>query len=264
MSTFYASFGSLDRAKGAVHELVSGGVDPDDLSLVSCKHGDANGEMRELVSSVGDATVFVGRNDDPIRDFPVSRRADITELTSIEMSRLSPIDTSNKDTDVDSFDQMEDSQNEYELQIHTHDGISQGTHEGDEIALSLITGFPTPVPTLDDVKPGDLARQEQFDDRIETIEIPGFGVVVGGGLLATAALDFVRQDGSCDADGLVAQLKDEGVPEDVAKNLQSAFQKGDSILAVLVTPGAINEDAVEEIAERNGGLNFGLFDAPRY
>ena len=155
---------------------------------------------------------------------------------------------------------MEDSQNEYELQIRPRDGISYSTHEKDDLALTVTTGFPTAVPTLDDVSPGAFAQQDQFGDRVETIDIPGFGRVVGGGLLATAALDFAKKDGSCNSEGLVAQLKEEGVPDDVAKELQSAFQKGEAILAVVVTPGEINEDAVEEIAERNGGQNFGLFD----
>ena len=76
--------------------------DPDDLSLVSCRPDEAEGEMREISGTVGDATAFVGRSDDPARDFSIPRRADITELTSTEMSRLNPIDTSNADTDVDS------------------------------------------------------------------------------------------------------------------------------------------------------------------
>ena len=264
MSTFYASFDSLNRAQAAVFELVNGGVDPDDLSLVVCRPDLEGSQMSDIVRSVGDATAFVGRSDDPDPSFPLPRMADVTELTSVEMDPVSPIDTSDSDTDVDSVDQMEDSQDAYERQISPKGGISHSTHEMDDIALTVTRGYPTAVPTLDDVRPWDLAEEEQFEDRIETIQIPGFGVVVGGGQLATAALDFGKHEGSCNADGLVSQFLDEGVPDAVAKDLQFAFLKGESILAVVVTPGEVNEDAVEEIAERHGGRNFGLYDAPRY
>jgi hypothetical protein len=187
--------------------------------------------------------------------------ADITELTSIEMSRISPIDTSNADTDVDSVDQMEDSQEEYELEIHPRGGVSQGSHEMDDVALTVTTGFPTPVPTQDNLQ-DPFPVQEQLESQFETIEIPGFGIVAGGGLLATTALDFAKEPGNLKS--IIDQLKDEGVPDDVANDLQTAFHNGEAILAVVVTPGEINEDAVEEIAERYGGHNFGLFDAPRY
>ncbi len=268
MSTFYATFESWDRAKGAVQELLNGGVDPGDLSLVACRT-DAQGngvigEMRELPSTVGDATVYIGRKDDPARDFPIARGADLTELTSTEMSRLSPVDTSNSDTNVEAFEQMEDSQNEYELQIRPKGGISYGMHDRDTEDLEALIGFPTPVPTEDALSSGVFKQQEQFDDSLETIEIEGFGTIAGGGLLATAALDFAKTDGSCNAEGLVKGLEEEGVPQDVARDVQSAFHKGAAVLAVVVTPGVLNEDAVEEIAERHGAHNVGLFDAPRY
>jgi hypothetical protein len=267
MSTFYATFRSLDKAKEAVHELLNGGVDPDDLSLVCCHRQAAQegalGEMHELPSTVGDATAFVGRADDPAQDLPLPRPS-TAELTSLEMSRLSPVDTSDSDTDVDSIDQMEDSQEEYEAEIQPRAGISYSTHEKDDLALAVLTGFPTGVPVQDELSLGELAQEEQFDDSLEVIEIDGFVTIAGGGLLATAALDFAKSEGCCCAKGLARELQDDGVPAEVAGDLQEAFHRGDAVLAVAITPGVLNEDAVEEIAERHGGLNVGLFDAPRY
>jgi hypothetical protein len=264
MSTFYASFQSLGKAQSAVHELISGGVDPGDLSLVACLNGDESGPMRETAASVGDATAFVGRKDDPDRDSIYQHHAGIEELETTEFSRLSPLDTSNIATDVESIDQMDDPQTEMELESRPWGGISQGRHEMDEVALSVTTGFPTMVKEMDDLYPGELGLQEQNEDSIEKIEIPGYGIVIGGGLMATAALDFAKSGGSCPSQGLVDQLTDDGVPKGVARKLHSAFASGQAVLAVLITPGELNEEAVEEIAERHGAHNFGLFDAPRF
>ncbi|HWD38064.1 MAG TPA: hypothetical protein VG944_04395, partial [Fimbriimonas sp.] len=119
-------------------------------------------------------------------------------------------------------------------------------------------------PMTDEVTAPEFEREEQYESALETLEIPGIGLVQGGGSLATAALDFAKLDGSCNVSGLVEQLTDDGVPQEAAHELQNQFRQGRAILAVVITPGELNEDAVEEIAERNGAQAQGLFDAPRY
>lgn len=264
MSTFYATFLSLERAEAAFFELVDGGSDPDDLSLVVRRSDSETGPMRDEAGSVGDATSFVGRSDDPHPDELVPERIAIENLTTLEASRISPVDTSDRTTDVDSVDQMDDSQEEFELEARPYAGISQGTHEADDVALAALTGFPTLITPLDEPAQSDFHRQDQAEEAIERIEIPGYGMVMGGGQLATAALDLFKNEGACPCIGLVNELIDDGVPEEEARDIHAAFKRGETILAVAVNPGELNEDAVEEIAERHGGRNLGLFDAPRY
>jgi hypothetical protein len=95
---------------------------------------------------------------------------------------------------------------------------------------------------------------------LEIIEIPKFGMVIGSGALATAALDF--SNGRLHS--LVGYLTDEGVPQEMAQIYQESFEAGQAILAVEVTPGKIDEGIIESIAERHGALNGELYDAPRY
>jgi len=267
MSTFYATFSNWKQARSAVDEFVNGGVSPDDLSLVVCKKGALDGEahpIREYATTVGDATAFVGRKDDPTRNIAPPPHVDITNYAATEMSRLSPVDTSNSDTDVDSVDQMEDSQSEMEAMMSPHDGVSNSAHEKDDLALTVLTGFPTAASNFSEDTWDPFLEAEQNSDGLETIVIPGVGVVIGGGALATAALDFVSGDEHCGSESLVAQLIDEGVPHEMAKDFQRHFASGDAILAIAVTPGILNEGAVEEIASRNGAENGELYDAPRY
>ncbi|HWD37361.1 MAG TPA: hypothetical protein VG944_00810, partial [Fimbriimonas sp.] len=150
MSTYFATFADWNQAQAAVHELVNGGVSPDDLSLIICRQS-LGSSIRGDQGSVGDATYFVGRQDDPVRSGPLPKHPDVSELTTIEQSNVSPIDTSDIATDVESIDQMDDSQEEAELQTRPRMGISQGEHEVDDLALTLVTGFPTTPPMTDEV-----------------------------------------------------------------------------------------------------------------
>lgn len=273
MSTFYASFRDVRVARAAVDELVRGGVRPDDLSLVAHKSNvapedrgiDDQRQMREVVGSVGDATAVVGRRDDPRSDDLVPPSTDYTDYSMNVASPMMGIDTSSIGTDVETVDQADDSQEEANLSIYPENETSQSEHELDDIALTLHTGFPTPVPIIEDnVRDTETPVQDQLDEQLETIIVPGFGMIMGGGPLATAALDFINPEGKADSGAIIAHLKDEGVPETRARVYRDAFEQGGAILAVLITPGSVKEGVVEQIAERHQADNPALYDAPRY
>lgn len=267
MSTYYATFNEIRQARGFLDELVREGVSPDDISLIA-RRADANAdsaaEMTERVRSVGDATVFVGRSDDPRRDDLVPPSLAGADMTTLEMSNLNPVDTSNSATDVDSVDQMDDSQEEMDKMTYPRRSISQSEHERDDVSMATITGFPTSAPVIDDVIDADTPLQDQMADSFETIEVPGFGIVAGGGALATAALDFANPENPAGTDRLVDFLKDEGIPEPRAKDLCEAFDAGRAFVAVAVNPGDVNEQAVERIADRYQVADAQLYDAPRF
>lgn len=261
MSTYYATFADHQRAKDALRELLRGGVRPDDASLLL--PGDTVADTRDLTAggSVGDATYYIGRDDDPPRDIPNAEGdgGRFSPLTEAVAGNLSGIDTSDRSKTGDSVNQMDDSQSEAEGMLQPHNGISQSTHEVDDIALAVTTGFPTDIPTLEKLSPGDLELQDQNEEGLEALDVDGFGAVLGNGALATAALG----DGSVEP-RLEAFFKDDGVPAASADELLAALREGHALLAVVATPGEIDEPAVEAIATRNGGTDRGLFDAPRF
>ena len=256
MSTYYATFADHQRAKDALRELLRGGVRPDDASLLL--PGDSAADASDLTAyaSVGDASYRVGRADDPAgtldRDDPVD------EMTTIAQSAVSGIDTSNSAYTGDTVDQMDDSQSVAEDSLYPYRGISQSTHEKDDLALAVTNGMPTPVPVIDDVKDGG-EMQDQNEEAMEALDIPGFGSALGNGGLATAALG----EGSVEP-RLTDFLKDDGVPGSAIDDLLGALRAGHGLLAVVATPGEIDEPTVEAIAARNGGTDRGMFDAPRY
>jgi len=256
MSTYYATFANHQQAKDALRELLRGGVRPDDASLLL--PGDSVADTTDLSAggTVGDASYLVGRSDDPAA--PAFRDDPLVEMTTIEGSRINGIDTSDSAFTGDTVDQTDDSQDGAEDMLYPRRGISQSVHELDDLALTVTTGLPTPIPEIDDIQDGD-EMQDQNEEGLEAFDVPGFGAVLGSGSLATAAL------GEGDLDHrLSAFLEDDGMPTAVIDELIVTLHKGEAVLAIVATPGEIDEPAVEEIAQRNGGTDLGLFDAPRY
>ena len=256
MSTYYATFADHQRAKDALRELLRGGVRPDDASLLLPNDTVADTADISSGGTVGDASYLVGRDDDPAA--PAFRQDPVDDATTIEASRISGVDTSNRAFTGDSVDQMDDSQDVAEDMIYPRRGISQSEHEMDDLALTVTSGFPTPVPEIDDVRDGD-EMQDQNEEGLEALDVPGFGAALGNGALATAALG----DGSVEP-RLKAFFEDDGVPAETAEDLLSCLRDGEALLAIVATPGEIDEPTVEAIAVRNGGTDRGLFDAPRF
>lgn len=256
MSTYYATFANHQQAKDALRELLRGGVRPDDASLLL--PGDSVADTADLSAggTVGDASYLVGRADDPAA--PAFRQDPLVELTTIEASRISGVDTSDSAFTGDTVDQMDDSQDVSEDSLYPRRGISQSEHEMDDLALTVTTGLPTPVPEIDDIRDGD-EMQDQNEEGLEAFDVPHFGAVLGNGALATAALG----DGNMEQ-RMSAFLEDDGMPTAAVDELIVALHAGNAVLAIVATPGEIDESAVEEIARRNGGVDLGLFDAPRY
>ena len=259
MSTFFASFDDLQSARNMLDELVRGGVRPDDVSLVTRQVVNNDRPM-----SVGDATAFVGRKDDPVVDSLIPpHNKNLADLsTTVQAMGTMGIDTSHIGDDVESVDQNDDSQWASEGMLEPPRMTSQSEHERDDLGYALLTGFPTTVPLQDDVIDSEGGRQDQFSESLEVVSIPGGGTVIGGGALATAGIDAVGLSG--DVSGLEAFLRDEGLGREAVEEFCCALGDNKVLVAVGVAPGEVREEAIESIAERWGAKNGCLFDAPRF
>ncbi|MEZ0324311.1 MAG: hypothetical protein ACAH95_00250 [Fimbriimonas sp.] len=256
MSTYFATFESLQSARNMLDELVRSGVRPDDVSLVTRQ---ASEQVEP--ASVGDATAFVGREDDPDQEL-LAERKNLSDLSNAVQGNISGIDTSDVATNVESVDQGDDSQSLSEDMLEPPRMTTQSEHERDDLGLTRLTGFPTTVPMLDDIKDAEGARMDQMAEGLEMMSIPGAGTIVGGGALATAALDAIGPTQS--TEGLMAFLRDEGLSDDLARSYCEALGRNLVLVAVNVPVGAVREDAIEQIAERWGACDGGLVDAPRF
>lgn len=233
MSTFYATFSDLESAKGVVRSLLASGMTSDDVSVVARVAHGINGTFGEISETgrLADATTLVGRSDDPA-DFGQVRGPGLQPESAIGGG----IATITSDDDVSEVSEMDDSQSAAE----------------DMNSPLMAARTPAPEPDHD------------ADDSLEAVTIPGFGVVLGSGALATAALVFANHVETEGLGELEMFLRSEGVPAVTAAELVLVVHGGGAIISVAIAPADTNPMMVEEVAMRNGATSANLFDGLRF
>jgi len=89
--------------------------------------------------------------------------------------------------------------------------------------------------------------------------IPGVGLVLGGGAMATAFAGMVGTIGAgAVAGAVVGYLKDQGVPEEAITVYRDTFDKGGAILAVAV-PAEFNRADIEAVLAKYGASNVEMY-----
>ena len=114
---------------------------------------------------------------------------------------------------------------------------------------------------LDAVRGAGIGLGVGLTAALVSITIPGFGIVAGGGALATA----IAGTASATAAGAVAgaalsYLKEAGIPENTAAELLKAYENGWAIVVVEIPDGALDYDAAELILRRYDAKNINAVD----
>lgn len=86
---------------------------------------------------------------------------------------------------------------------------------------------------------------------LASLFIPGYGVVVGGGALATAlAAAAGTAAGGAVAGGATGYLKDMGVPEEAAADFDRTIRNDGAIIVVHLTAGGTVETEIRQILDK--------------
>lgn len=93
---------------------------------------------------------------------------------------------------------------------------------------------------------------------VASLFIPGFGLVTGGGALATAATAmFGTAVGGAVAGGVGGFLEDQGVDKVVAVDAERALKNGQALVIVGAPSGKLTELDITEILNKYGAERFG-------
>ena len=88
---------------------------------------------------------------------------------------------------------------------------------------------------------------------LASILIPGVGLIVGGGALATALIGAAGATvAGAAAGGVVGYLKDQGVPEEESQRFSNVYEQGGAILNVSAPSGDIDGASIETILNKYG------------
>jgi hypothetical protein len=269
MSTFYAVFQDPAKGRLAVMALLGQGVPTDDISLVARGDRTAFGKAptpEETGSRpMADATSFVNTANDPVID-EMSPQGSMSEMkyAAVESPIGGGISTGSPSDAGGTVDESDDSQWLAEDNLEPGVSASQGDREVHDLELAIDTGFPTKTMGLDGTSKSSVPAIEDLERSIDAIDIPGFGVVIGSGPLATAVLDYGDGDPSDDMPEMMKYFRDEGVPDETAHSYLDFLDKGQAILAVGLVPGEVESLLVEAVADEFGAFASATFDAPRY
>ncbi|HEY4002454.1 MAG TPA: hypothetical protein VGO93_26520 [Candidatus Xenobia bacterium] len=88
---------------------------------------------------------------------------------------------------------------------------------------------------------------------IASLIIPGFGIVIGGGALATAIGSAVGTTAAgAIAGGVEGFMVDQGVPEKVATTYREALEHGQGMLALTLPSGKLEAGEAQEVVAKYG------------
>jgi hypothetical protein len=91
---------------------------------------------------------------------------------------------------------------------------------------------------------------------LASLFVPGVGLVVGGGALATAIGGAVGATAAgAVAGGVTGYLKDQGVPEAVATDYEAALKQGGALLSVSVPSGDVGAVTVQDVLTKYNAQN---------
>ena len=93
---------------------------------------------------------------------------------------------------------------------------------------------------------------------LASLMIPGFGLVTGGGALATAMIGLAGATaGGAVAGGVAGFMQDQGVPERIALDSEAAWKNGHALLVVQCPTGKLGEFEVREIFSKYHAVDYG-------
>mgnify|MGYP003610864842 CR=1 FL=1 len=96
---------------------------------------------------------------------------------------------------------------------------------------------------------------------LASLVIPGFGLVTGGGALATALAGLAGATvGGAIAGGVAGYLQDQGVPHRIATDSEEALKNGRAVIAVTCPSGKLGEFEVREIINKYNADTYGRAD----
>ncbi|MDQ2986694.1 MAG: hypothetical protein M3R13_08215 [Armatimonadota bacterium] len=95
---------------------------------------------------------------------------------------------------------------------------------------------------------------------LASLAIPGFGLVLGGGALATALAGAAGATAAgAVAGGVTGYLKDQGMPEHAAEAYKEDFERGGAVLAVTAPSNDVGVATAEDLLDKYGATNISAY-----
>jgi hypothetical protein len=251
--TIYAMFGDHAAAERAAGALMDHGVPANRISLLGrdgaeppptrfdVEHRSVTADDRQVeggsVTQV-DLADMPGRSAHPILDRDYSERAP----TYTDPEKASAV----RDTVEEFRPAWGETRPDPEERVHTGDGASLNATHG----ITTTTGEDAAAGAA---KGAGLGLGIGALAAVASLAIPGIGVVIGGGALASALAGAAAATAAgAVAGGAWGYLKDQGIPTEAAERYEAHVSGGGSVLSVDVDGAEVDEETVREMLAKYG------------
>lgn len=229
--TLYASFEDASAAEKAAGALLDHGARAEDISIIATEeYGRSKG--------VPASTMY----DPPTDRTRAAANIGPDEYNTMTVDReTGEVDPMDRDNSPVTRDRTEDVDAESGISTTTGEDAASGAGKGAAIGagVGIIAGLAALI-------------------------VPPFGLVAGGGALATALAGAAGATAAgAIAGGVFGYLKDQGVPEHVARSYHEVYERGGAILSVHVPSGDVDEAKAESILNKYEALNVGTYGVAR-
>jgi uncharacterized membrane protein len=265
-NTIYASFNDPGLAEKAAGALLDHGVRPEDISVVRSHNGEVD------TSNYGTTTV-------PTTDTPTTSNATLGTTTggavsadpnlsiggstsmsdaltqSPQTARNHTVDANGTTTGYGTTDNRLDAVNHPDVITDTSEDTENTAKHGISTTTAGDAGAGALKGTAWGLGIGAVAV-------LASLFVPGVGLVVGGGALASALGAVAASAGAGAAAGAVTgYLKDQGIDDQAAHQYGEAVSGGGAILAVSLPSGTCDESEGRSILEKYGAINVNSYSA---
>jgi len=231
-NTIYASFKDPKLAEKAAGALMDHGLLAQDLSIIQ-SHKWRNLAAEEVAPRDVPAIAFLNPNASGMS----------TGMSPFGMTPMVP-ESELLDTPIDETEILPD------VEDQAKHGISTTTPKDAEIGALKGTAWGVGI--------GAVAA-------VASLFVPGFGLVVGGGALATAIVGIAASAGAGAAAGaMTGYLKDQGVESHVAAEYEHVIHNGGAVLGATIPSGDVDESRAWEILNKYAGQNVTSYASRPY
>jgi hypothetical protein len=241
MSKIYASFSDPALAEKAAGALLDYGVKNDDISVVR------NGSEADYSNWKSTQGSYDNR---PAPQIEIDRA--IQGSSSVGTAGMyAPDDTHFRAAE-------KTSQSDY-----TEDRVQMDLNENQQAERDTVNGITT--TTARDAGAGaavgaGLGLGVGVLAALAAVFLPGIGLVIGGGALATALGGAAAATGAgAIAGGVTGYLKDQGMEEHVATDYHNTVAGGGAFVEVNLPSGKVDEVTAREILDKYGASNVGAY-----
>jgi hypothetical protein len=278
--TLYASFADISLAEKAAGALLDNGVRAEDISLIA----NHSGQDADKSGFAAHSATLEERATRSARPLPMDDEATFTSGHSGVQERRSlgneiaeggdrfgarvssALGATNVAANYEAAaDARASGERGYTAAVGGADNLETNSDEGDvtKTDLSAKHGISTTTPGdawAGAAKGAGIGLGVGVLAALASLAIPGFGIIAGGGALATAIAGAAGTTvGGAVAGGAFGYLKDQGVPEEAAERLNRVYQGGGAVIAVTVPSNGVDQISVESILNKYQAENVSTY-----